>query len=196
MAIAQKDVRRMLAYSSVAQICYVALGIGMANPAGLIGAMLHIINHAFMKGTLFQAVGSIRYSTGITDVGRFAGLGRRMPLTMGAFTVAALSMIGIPPAAGFFSKWYLVVGAVSGHNWVFVAVILISSLLNAVYFFRVLEKAYTSPSPDDEVVKQAKDPPKGMVVPMLILAAGIIILGIINVVIVTNVLQPVANMIF
>lgn len=196
MAIAQKDVRRMLAYSSVAQICYVALGIGMANPAGLIGAMLHIMNHAFMKGTLFQAAGSIRYRTGITEISRFTGLGRRMPLTMGAFTVAALSMVGLPPAAGFFSKWYLVVGAVSGHNWVFVAVILISSLLNAVYFFRVLEKAYMSPPADDEVVKQAKDPPKGMVVPMVVLAIGIIVLGIINAVIVTNVLQPVVNIIF
>lgn len=196
MAIAQKDVRRMLAYSSVAQICYVALGIGMANPAGLIGAMLHILNHAFMKACLFQTVGSIRYSTGITDIARYAGLGRRMPLTMWAFTVAALSMIGIPPAAGFFSKWYLVVGAVNGNNWVFVAVILISSLLNAVYFFRVLEKAYMAPLPDDEVVKQAKDPPKGMVVPMLVLAAGIIILGIINAVIVTNVFQPVVSLIF
>jgi multicomponent Na+:H+ antiporter subunit D len=196
MAIAQKDVRRMLAYSSIAQICYIALGIGLANPLGLIGAMLHILNHAFMKGCLFQVAGSIRYSTGITQIARFAGLGRRLPLTMGAFTVAALSMVGIPPAAGFFSKWYLVLGSVSAHNWVFVAVILISSLLNAVYFFRVLEKTYTSPPVDDEMVNQAKEPPKGMVVPMVALAAGIIILGIINSVIVTNVLQPVVSTIF
>jgi multicomponent Na+:H+ antiporter subunit D len=193
MAIAQKDLRRMLAYSSVAQICYVALGIGLANPLGLIGAMLHIMNHAFMKGCLFQVSGGIRYRTGMIQIPRFAGLGRHMPWTMGAFTVAAISMVGIPPAAGFFSKWYLVLGSVAADNWVFVVVILLSSLLNAVYFFRVLEKVYATPPGDDEAVNKAVDPPKGMVVPMVVMAVGIIVLGIINVVVVTNVLQPVVS---
>jgi multicomponent Na+:H+ antiporter subunit D len=193
MAIAQKDLRRMLAYSSVAQICYVALGIGLANPLGLIGAMLHIMNHAFMKGCLFQVSGGIRYRTGMIQIPRFAGLGRHMPWTMGAFTVAAISMVGIPPAAGFYSKWYLVLGSVAADNWVFVVVILLSSLLNAVYFFRVLEKVYATPPGDDEAVNKAVDPPKGMVVPMVVMAVGIIVLGIINVVVVTNVLQPVVS---
>ena len=194
MAIAQKDFRRMLAYSSVAQICYVALGIGLANPLGLIGAMLHVLNHAFMKGCLFQVSGGIRYRTGLWQIPRFSGLGRHMPWTMGAFTVAAISMVGVPPAAGFFSKWYLVLGSVAADNWVFVAVILLSSLLNAVYFFRVLEKVYASPpDTDDGTVKNAVDPPGGMVAPMVIMAVGIIVLGVINVLIVTNILQPVVN---
>jgi multicomponent Na+:H+ antiporter subunit D len=195
MAIAQNDLRRMLAYSSVAQICYVALGIGLANPLGLIGAMLHILNHAVMKGCLFQVAGSIRYRTGLVQISRFAGLGRRMPWTMVAFTIAAISMVGIPPAVGFFSKWYLVLGSVDAGNWVFVAVILVSSLLNAVYFFRVLEKVYTSPPGDDAVVNTAVDPPRAMLMPMIILAASIIVLGVINVVIVTNVLQPIVKFI-
>ena len=193
MAIAQKDLRRMLAYSSVAQICYVALGIGLANPLGLIGAMLHILNHAVMKGCLFQAAGGIRFSTGLSLIPRFAGLGRRMPWTMGAFTVAAISMVGFPPAVGFFSKWYLVLGSVDAGNWFFVAVILISSLLNAVYFFRVLEKVYASSPGDDAAVNIAVDPPRSMLAPMIILAVSIIVLGVINAIIVTNVLQPIVK---
>jgi multicomponent Na+:H+ antiporter subunit D len=196
MAIAQNDLRRMLAYSSVSQICYVALGIGLANPLGLVGAMLHILNHAVMKGCLFQVAGSIRYSTGLYQISRFAGLGRRMPWTMVAFTIAAISMVGIPPAVGFFSKWYLVLGSVDAGNWIFVAVILISSLLNAVYFFRVLEKVYTSSPGDDAAVNTAVDPPKAMLMPMIILAVSIIVLGVINAVIVTNVLLPVVKSIF
>jgi multicomponent Na+:H+ antiporter subunit D len=193
MAIAQKDLRRMLAYSSVAQISYVALGIGLANPLGLIGAMLHILNHAVMKGCLFQVAGGIRYSTGLWQIPRFAGLGRRMPWTMAAFTVAAVSMVGFPPAVGFFSKWYLVLGSVDAGNWFFVAVILISSLLNAVYFFRVLEKVYASPPGDDAAVNTAVDPPRSMLAPMIILAVSIIVLGVINAIIVTNVLQPIVK---
>ncbi len=196
LAIAQKDLRRMLAYSSVAQIGYVALGIGLANPIGLIGALLHILNHAFMKACLFQVAGAIRYRTGLWDIPKMAGLGRKMPWTMVAFTVAAISMVGIPPAAGFFSKWYLVLGSIEAHNWVFVAVILISSLLNAVYFFRILEKIYAAPESAEEAAAAASDPPPGMLVPMVGLAAGIIVLGIINVLIVTCILQPVVDLIF
>jgi multicomponent Na+:H+ antiporter subunit D len=196
MAIAQKDLKRMLAYSSISQICYVALGISLANPIGLIGALLHILNHAFMKGCLFQVAGEINYSTDEQQISKFTGLGRLMPLPMGAFTVAALSMIGIPPTAGFFSKWYLVLGCVDNGNWIFAAVILISSLLNAVYFFRVLENIYIKKPPEDKKVEIKEKVPFEMLVPTLILAAGIIILGIINVLIVNSVLQPIANMIF
>jgi multicomponent Na+:H+ antiporter subunit D len=196
MAIAQKDIKRMLAYSSVSQICYIALGISLANPIGLIGALLHILNHAFMKGCLFQVSGEINYSTDEQRISNFMGLGRAMPIPMGAFTVAALSMVGIPPTAGFFSKWYLVWGCVYNGNWVFAAVILISSLLNAVYFFRVLENVYIKKPPEDSKVEIKEKTPIEMLVPTIILAAGIIILGVINVLIVNSVLQPVANMIF
>lgn len=193
MAIAQKDLRRMLAYSSVSQICYVALGISLANPLGLIGAMLHILNHAFMKGCLFQVSGAIQYRTGFWQISKLAGLGKRMPWTMGAFTIAAISMIGIPPAAGFFSKWYLVLGSIEANNWIFAAVILASSLLGAVYFFRVLDKVYTAPPENNGIVVAAKDPPPGMLLPMVTLAIGTILLGLINVLIVTNILNPVVT---
>ncbi|HSW56897.1 MAG TPA: monovalent cation/H+ antiporter subunit D family protein [Dehalococcoidales bacterium] len=195
LAIAQSDLRRMLAYSSIAQIGYVALGIGLNNPLGLIGAMLHILNHAFMKACLFQVAGGIRYRTGLWQIPMLAGLGRKMPWTMAAFTIGAISMVGIPPAAGFFSKWYLVLSSIEAHNWVFVIVIIISSLLNAVYFFRILEKAYASPESGNELVNTASDPPASMTVSIMVLAAGILILGLINAIIITNVLQPVVKLI-
>ncbi|MBA7621756.1 Na(+)/H(+) antiporter subunit D [subsurface metagenome] len=191
MAIAQKDFKRMLAYSTVAQVAYIGLGIGLANPLGLIGGLLHILNHAFMKSCLFLVAGGIRYQTGLYKISQFAGLGRRMPLMMAAFTVAALSMVGIPPTCGFFSKWYLVLGSIDANNWVFVAVILVSSLLTAVYFFRVIEKIYAIPSSGDHAVEQATEPSARILVPILILAVGVIVLGLINAVIVTQVLKPV-----
>ncbi len=193
MAIAQNDLRRMLAYSSVSQIAYVGLGLGMAHPLGLVGALLHILNHAFMKGCLFFVAGAIRYRTGWVEISRLKGLGRKMPWTLAAFTVAALSMIGVPPAAGFFSKWYLLIGAIEiGNGW-FVAAILLSSLLNAAYFFRVLENVYGDASSNEKEKSQAVDPPLSMLAPILILAGGILALGLLNFVIVAQVLMPIAE---
>jgi len=153
--------------------------------------LLHILNHAFMKSCLFLIAGGIRYQTGLHAIPQFAGLGRKMPLMMGAFTVAALRMVGIPPMAGFFSKWYLVLGGIEANNWAFVAVILASSLLTAVYFFRMIEKLFTTPSSNEPAVEQAKEPPARILVPILILAVGIIILGLINALIVSYVLKPI-----
>lgn len=187
-AMAQNDYRRMLAYSSVSQIAHVALGIGLANPSGLIGALLHILNHAFMKGCLFLVAGSVRFRTGIWEIPRFAGLGKAMPWTMAGFSVAALSMVGVPPTAGFFSKWYLVLGGIDAGNWVWVAIILISSLLNAVYFFRILEKVYTAPPQGNGAHPKAKEAPWEMLAPTLFLAVGILILGLANAFIVEQVL--------
>lgn len=193
MAIAQRDFKRMLAYSTVAQVSYIGLGIGLANPLGLIGALLHILNHAFMKSCLFLVAGGIRHQTGLREIPRFNGLGRHMPLMMAAFSVAALSMIGIPPTGGFFSKWYLVRGGIDANNWVFVAVILASSLLTAVYFFRMIERVYAYPSPMSNTAEagQKIEPPPRILVPILTLAAGVLILGLGNAVIVTQILEPV-----
>jgi multicomponent Na+:H+ antiporter subunit D len=204
MAVAQQDYRRMLAYSSVGQIAYVGIGIGMANPLGLIGGLLHILNHALMKGCLFLIAGGIRYRTGLTRIPRFAGLGRTMPWTMAAFTVGALAMVGIPPTAGFFSKWYLLLGAIEGGYWWWFAVIIVSSLLTAIYFFRVLEMVYRAPATDDgtgEATGGADaapnphgpgEPPGSMLAPILVMAAGIVAAGLLNVVIVNALLERVA----
>jgi multicomponent Na+:H+ antiporter subunit D len=191
MAIAQTDFRRMLAYSSISQIAYIGLGIGLANPMGLIGALLHILNHAFMKACLFLVAGSIRLRTGQWEVSRLAGLGKKMPWTMAAFTLSALSMIGIPPAAGFFSKWYLLLGSVDSGNWIFVATILLSSLLTAVYFFRVLEQVYMRHSQEENAPVNAADPPASMLFPTVALGAGVLVLGLSNNLIVSCVLDVV-----
>lgn len=175
-AIAQTDIKRMLAYSSVSQIGYIVLGIGLANQTGLLGGVLHILNHAFMKGCLFLAVGAIIYKTGIRNIYDFQGLGRKMPYTMAAFSIAAISMVGIPPLCGFFSKLFLALGAIESGDWkwIFALVILLSSLLNAGYFLRVLEKAWFGKSYHEDM----DEVPKSMLIPTLILAAGCILLGI------------------
>ena len=149
-AIGQQDIRRMLAYSSISQIGLIAAAIGLASPLGFIAALLHIMNHAVMKAALFIAAASVRYRTGESSVDGFTRLGRTMPLTMGAFTVAGVSMIGIPPTAGFFSKWWVAqAGTQAGtgtEQWAVVAVVLGSSMLTAAYLFRVLERAYLRPA--------------------------------------------------
>lgn len=185
MAMAQKDLKRMLAYSSVSQIGYIVLGIGLANKMGLLGAYLHILNHAFMKGCLFLVAAALMYRLGGRNIFQLQAVHRRMPWTMGALVIGALSMIGIPPMAGFFSKWYLILGSIEARNWVFVAVILASTLLNALYFFRVIEKAYFEifhghSKGEAPVEMLPEDVPLSMRIPILFLAAGIILLGLFN----------------
>ncbi|NLT94348.1 MAG: monovalent cation/H+ antiporter subunit D family protein [Clostridia bacterium] len=192
MAIAQKDFRRMLAYSSVAQIGYIVVGLAIGNSLALIGGVLHIINHAFMKSCLFVVAGGIRWRTGEYRIDNYMELNKKMPLTMGALIIAALSMVGLPPTAGFFSKWYLVLGAIEEGMWFYVAIIIISSLLNAIYFFRVLENIYMKKAEKEykDIYKGRKlELPLQMLVPVVVLGIGILVLGIFNESLVTQVIQ-------
>jgi multicomponent Na+:H+ antiporter subunit D len=202
MAIAQNEMKRMLAYSSVAQIGYIGLGIGLANPLGFIGAVLHILNHAFMKGTLFLVAANLRKHFGHSDISRFdASYRKKLPWSMAALSLASLSMIGLPPTAGFFSKWYLALAVIDKGNWIFLAVILISSLLNAVYFFRILEKVYLLPSPDQTEgghlshrEKAGKNSLMGeeeytLMIPALTLSFSLLLLGLGNATIVKGIIQ-------
>ncbi|TVP73956.1 MAG: NADH/ubiquinone/plastoquinone (complex I) [Gemmatimonadales bacterium] len=195
LAIAQHDYRRMLAYSSVGQLGYIGLGIGLANPIAMVGALLHIVNHAFMKGLLFMVGGVIKLRTGRTRIPEFVGIGRAMPWTMVAFTIGALAMVGIPPTAGFFSKWYLLLGSAEAGAWVWFAVIVASSLLSAIYFFRVIEMIYRDPERDSAVKDrepvEADGAPVSMAVPIGIMAGGIMVAGIFNVLIVRALLESV-----
>lgn len=143
MAISQRDLKRMLAFSSVSQISYIILGISLLNPIGFAGALFHVLNHAVMKACLFLVSGTIERAEGHTDLSRFDDTYRKKyPVTMALFTIAAISMIGLPPMAGFFSKWALALGTIEGGQWFLFAAILSSSLLNAVYFFKILERVY------------------------------------------------------
>ncbi|MEX2382087.1 MAG: monovalent cation/H+ antiporter subunit D family protein [Opitutales bacterium] len=193
MAISQKDLKRMLAYSSVAQVGYLALGIGLTSPFGFIGAVLHTLNHAFMKACLFLVNTNILSRMGHTSIPRFDHTYRiRMPWTMATLAVASLSMIGLPPTAGFFSKWYLVLGTLEQGSWILLAVILLSTLLNAVYFFRILERVYLRSDgaayDEKDVAREAsiqRDEVQGsMLAPTVILGVSLIVLGLGNVFIV------------
>ena len=182
----------MLAYSSVAQIGYVIVGLAIGNVYGLIGAVLHIVNHAFMKGTLFLTIGGIQYRYGETNIDRFGRLYSKMPVTAIAMVIAAMSMIGLPPTGGFFSKWYLVLGAMQSGQYVYIAIIILSSLLNAIYFFRVIEKMFINPAENLKEVhkpKGALELPWQMVLPLLVMGLGILALGLCNEPIVTSILQ-------
>jgi len=193
LALAQTDVRRMLAYSSIGQMGYVVLGLSIGNAAALTGALLHVVGHAVAKGCLFGAIGSMPRQTVQAEIAGFAGAARRAPLTMAAFTVAALSLVGMPPTAGFFSKWYLLSGALDADVWVFAAVLMVSSLLSAVYFFRVLEQVYFTESPSPPDPGQASGMPPlswRVVVPVLTLGAAVLLIGLFNGALVTSVIQP------
>lgn len=189
LAIAQTDLKRMLAYSSISQIGYVLLGFSMMNASALTGAVLHIINHALMKSCLFLTTGAIQARLGHRDIRHLSGVGKALPISMASFTVAAISMIGLPPTAGFFSKWYLVLGAVEGDHWLYVLVILGSSLLTAVYFFRVIEVAYLRALADPKTQLEPADGPAhapeftsrlpaSMLVPLGVAAFAILAVGL------------------
>jgi len=126
----------------VAQIGYIMLGIALVSQTGLTGGISHLFNHAIIKGCLFLAIGCMVYSTGITRIEQMAGIGRTMPLTMGAFVLAGLGLIGVPGTAGFVSKWFLIQGAAEQGLWFLVAVIVVSSLLAVIYVGRVIEVAW------------------------------------------------------
>ena len=142
VAIFQRNIKRMLAYSSIAQIGYMALGIGFATVTGLTGSIVHIFNHALIKGGLFLAMGSIALRIGSVEIDDMRGLGRRMPLTMAAWVLGGLGLIGVPATAGFISKWYLILAALESEMWPVAALVLMSSLLALVYVWRVIEVAY------------------------------------------------------
>lgn len=175
-AISEQNTKRRLAYSSVAQIGYITLGVALVNLPGLTGAIVHLFNHAIMKGCLFMALGAVFYRISSVRLVDMAGIGRQMPLTMAAFVVAGLGLIGVPGTAGFVSKWYLAVGAVERGLWPVLFVIMASSLLAVVYIGRVIEVAYFHPP--QGAALEARDPPLAMLLPMLALALAVIWFGI------------------
>ncbi len=142
IALQQDNLKKRLAYSTISQLSYVILGAAILAPISAVGAALHIAAHAFGKVTLFFAAGSIYTAAHKTEISQLDGIGRRMPWTMGAFTIGALSMIGIPPAAGFLSKWYMLLGAFETEQLVAVGVIILSTLLNTAYFIPIIYRAF------------------------------------------------------
>ncbi len=176
VAIFQQNVKRMLAYSSVAQIGYIVLGIALASAAGVQASMLHMFNHALMKGALFMAMGCFFYRLGSVQLADLGGTARLMPWTFGAFALAGLSLIGVPLTVGFVSKWYLVLALLEHGWWPLAVLVLVGSLLAVVYIWRVVETAwFGAPSPRSEGLREA---PVGMVIATWVLVLANLYFGI------------------
>ena len=176
VAIFQTNLKRMLAYSSVAQIGYMVLGISFANVNGLTASILHMFNHAMMKGGMFLALGCIFFRIASVNLDDLAGIGRRLPLTTAAFLVGGLGLIGVPLTVGFVSKWYLVLGAMDRGWWPVAALLLLSSLLAVVYVWRVVEVVYLRPAPDG--AEPLEEAPPSMLIPTWTLIGASIYFGI------------------
>jgi multicomponent Na+:H+ antiporter subunit D len=176
VAVFQSDLKRMLAYSSVGQVGYITLGIALANLNGLTGGLVHLLNHALIKGALFMSVGAMVFRSGKITIEDLAGIGRRMPLTTAAFVVAGLGLIGVPGTVGFVSKWYLIVGALERGWWWLAFLIVASSLISLVYIGRVIEAAwFREPA---KTLADVREAPLEMLAPICILAFASIYFGI------------------
>jgi multicomponent Na+:H+ antiporter subunit D len=176
VAIYQDNLKRMLAYSSVAQIGYMILGISFTSVTGLTAAILHLFNHALMKGALFLALGCVVYQLGSVRLADIAGLGRRMPWTFAAIVVGGLSLIGVPLTVGFISKWYLVLAALEGGLWWVAVLVLLGSLLAVAYIWRVVEVAFFEPAPKG--TPRYQEAPLSLLIPTWILIGANVYFGV------------------
>ena len=181
VAIFQQNVKRALAYSSLAQIGYMVLGLALVSTTGLTGGIVHLFNHALMKSGLFLVLAACVLRLDSTDLDDLAGLGRRMPLTAAAFVVGGLGLIGVPLTAGFVSKWYLVLGALETGRWPIAGLILLSSLLALAYVWRVVEVFYFKPLPTEGPAADAPascEAPLGLLLPIWFLLGSSIYFGV------------------
>lgn len=176
MAIYQQNVKQLLAYSSVAQVAYMMLSFGMNNYNGLMATLLHLFNHALMKGALFLALAAVMYRVGSVQLQHFAGLGRQMPWTMAAIVIGGLSLIGIPMTVGFISKWYMLTASLQNGWWPVALVILLGSLLAAVYVWRIVEAAYFMPA--EHTATPVKEAPLSLLLPVWLLTLANLYFGI------------------
>jgi multicomponent Na+:H+ antiporter subunit D len=166
----------MLAYSSVAQVGYMVLGLSFASQSGLTGGIVHMFNHALMKSGLFLCIACMVLQLGSSKLEDLRGVGRRMPWTSAAFVIGGLSLIGVPLTGGFVSKWFLVSAALEAHMWPVAVLILMSSLLAVVYVWRFVETAYLQPAP--EGAPAVGEAPMSMLLPTWVLALCSIAFGV------------------
>lgn len=178
IALTKEDLKARLAYSTVSQLSYIIIGVAMLTPLAVKGGLLHIAHHAFAKITLFFAAGAIYVATHLKKIPLMDGLGRKLPFTFGAFAVASLSMIGVPPVCGFVTKWYLVNGAVGIHQNILLVALLASTLLNAGYFVPVVYRAFFRPPAPGVDHGHFKEAPLVMVVPLCLTAFISVALGL------------------
>ncbi len=176
VALRQDNLKKRLAYSTVSQLGYVVLAVSILTPLAIVGAAMHIAAHAIAKITLFFAAGSIYTASRLTEISQLDGIGRRMPWTMTAFAIGGLSMIGVPPLAGFLGKWFMLIGAMNTGEWVAVVVIILSTLMNAGYYLPVIYRAFFKP-PGKDVKDHVKgEAPTPVVAALTATAAGTVLM--------------------
>ena len=178
IALTKDNLKARLAYSTVSQLSYIILGVALLTPHGIDGGLIHIVNHAFSKITLFFVAGAVYVVTHKKNISEMGGLGRSMPFTFGAFAVASLSMIGAPPVAGFVTKWYLLVGSLEAHQMVILLVLIASTVLNVGYFAPVAYQAFFGSRPPGEPEAGIQEAPLSMLIPILIAATISVLIGI------------------
>ncbi|MBF0377928.1 MAG: monovalent cation/H+ antiporter subunit D family protein [Desulfamplus sp.] len=171
IALSQDELKRRLAFSTIGQLSYIVLGVALLSKSGMTGGMLHIAMHAFGKITLFFCAGAIFCATGVKYISQMKGIGRRMPITMTAFFVGSLSVVGFPPCGGFISKWYLVLGTIESGSLALLFVLLGSSFLNAAYFFPVFYNAFFCSKDQMLFEDKVEEAPLWCVVPLVITAS-------------------------
>ena len=176
IALTQDNLKRLLAFSTIAQLSYIVLGVGLLSPKGMTGGMVHIAMHAFGKITLFFCAGAIFVATGKKQISEMVGIGRRMPVTMAAFFIASLSVIGLPPCGGFISKWNLVLGTLEADQMLMLFVLLGSSLLNAAYFLPIVYRAFFCTQAEAMFDNKVEEAPTWCVVPPVLTAFCSIVL--------------------
>jgi multicomponent Na+:H+ antiporter subunit D len=176
IAMTQDDLKRRLAFSTISQLSYIVLGLGLLSLRGITGSALHIAMHAFGKITLFFCAGAIFAATGRKKISEMVGIGKKMPLTMIAFLIGAMSVIGLPPCGGFISKWFLVLGTLEANQMAMLLVLLASSLLNAVYFLPIVYRAFFCAPHESMFESGVNEAPIWCLIPLSITAIGSIIL--------------------
>ncbi len=176
VAIFQNELKRLFAWSSIGQIGYIAVGVGLASTAGVAASFLHLFNHAIMKTAIFMAIGGLFIVTGSTTTAALKNAGRRMPWTMAAILIGGLSLIGVPFTTGFISKWYLVSASLEQNFWWLAGLILLGSLVTAAYVWKIVEIAYFRKDPNEQVVRQ--EAPLSLLIPTWILVVANIYFGI------------------
>jgi len=170
IALSQDGLKRRLAFSTIGQLSYIVMGAALLSPKGITGGMLHIAMHAFGKITLFMCAGAIFVATGKKYISEMVGIGRRMPVTMTAFFIGAMSVIGLPPTGGFLSKWYLLLGTIEADRMAILFVLLVSSLLNAAYFLPIVYKAFFCTDEEAMFENEIREAPLWCVAPLTITA--------------------------
>lgn len=178
-ALTQDNLKMRLAYSTVSQLSYMVLGVALLSSSGITGGIIHIVNHAFSKITLFFCAGSIYVASHKANISELSGIGRKMPWTIAAFTIGTLSTIGVPSMAGFISKWYLAIGTIETENWTLLSVLLTSTLLNVAYFGPIVYQAvFGSPPAPHGGHEDVREAPYAVLIPLLITAAATVLLGL------------------